>query len=166
MAKCKWCGKSGIFLSLSKNGLCNTCEIIVVSEIVQAQKHINESTEIIQQSANTDTIVSRFDFIVDKLKALRRFEEKGIPTIIPPPSKSLEVMSSSERDNHIVYGLEKELEKLKSALLTLKTKRGKTNSIEKFQIRCAEYRNQMKNPAILSEIEELIDQLFEGIDQY
>jgi hypothetical protein len=161
MAKCKWCDKSGLFLSLSKNGLCNTCEIIVVSEVVQAQQHINASTEVIQQSSNTDTIVSRFDFIVEKLIALQRFEKKGIPTLIPPPSKSLEIMTPSERDNHIVYGLEKDQEKLRHALRELKTIKGKNNAIIRFKVRCEDYKNKMLNPILLKEVEKITEHLLD-----
>lgn len=159
MAKCKWCGKSGLFLSISKNGLCNICEIIVVSEVVQYQRLINESTVIIQQSSNTDTIVSRFDFIVDKLNSLSRFEKKEIPTIIPPPSIALETMSPVERDNNIVYGLEKELGKLKLALTGLKTNTAKMNRVNKFLVRCQDYAKQMINPTLLEKIQEEAEHL-------
>jgi len=162
MATCKWCEKSGLFLKLSNNGLCNTCEMIIISEITKKAQHINESSEIIQKSSNTDTIISRFDSIVSILESLQKYEAKGITTLTPPPSKSLEKMSPEERDNHIVYGLEKELEKLKLELLELKTESGRVNKIRKVYTRLQEYRNQMINPKALEEVETAFEHLQEG----
>lgn len=165
MATCKWCGKSKLFLRLSENGLCDTCEIIVISEIVQAAGHINESVDLIQQSSNTDTIVSRFDYIVKLLNSLLKYEKKGITTINPPPSEFLDTYSPAKRDNHIVYGLEKELEKLKLVMFDLKTNSGKVNRVKKFSEKCEEYKRQMLNPALLAEVEEGTEQLLVKIGQ-
>ena len=165
MATCKWCGKSGIFLKLSNNGLCNTCDLVIISEISQKVQHINESTELINKSSNTETIVSRFDYIVSLLESLQKYEAKGITTLKTPPSKSLKIMSPAERDNHIVYGLEKELEKLKSELIELKTERGRVNRINKFYTRCQEFKNEMMNPATLIEVESGIEHLQDGIGE-
>jgi len=165
MATCKWCGKSMLFLRLSENGLCDTCEIIVISEVVQAHNHINESVDLIQQSSNTDTIVSRFDYIVKLLNSLLKYEKKGITTIIPPPSEFLETYSPAKRDNYIVYGLEKELERLQLVMVDLKTNSGKVNRVKKFSARCEEYKKQMLNPAELAEIEEETEQFLIKLNQ-
>jgi hypothetical protein len=89
MATCKWCGISGLFQTVTNNGLCRTCDIRIMSEIIQKQYLINDSTEIIQASKNVDTIVSRFDFIVKNLKGLLLYEQKGIPTLKTPPSNNV-----------------------------------------------------------------------------
>jgi hypothetical protein len=35
MATCKWCNKSGIFLQITSNGLCNRCNQAIVSDVNQ-----------------------------------------------------------------------------------------------------------------------------------
>ena len=159
MATCKWCGKSGLFLPLTENGLCKPCDVIIVTELIYATQHINESIDLIKQSSNTDTIVSRFDYIVKLLNSLLKYEKKGITTINPPPSEAIKSYSPAKRDIHIVYGLEKELEKLKLVVVDLKTNSGKVNRVKKFSARCEEYKKQLLNPAELTEIEEETEQL-------
>jgi len=159
MATCKWCGKSGLFLKVTSNGLCKTCDFVIVSETIQKINLINESTEIIGKSSNTDTILSRFDFIVETLNSLHKYELKGITTLKIPPSESLKIMNSNERDNHIVHGLEKELEKLKMDLPVLKTKNGRINKIQKFNVRVQEFKIKLINKNELNEVEKSIEEL-------
>ena len=152
MASCKWCGKSGLFLSLTKNGLCKICDIEIVSDIFQKQMLINDSTQIIQASENVDTIVSRFDFIVDILNSLSKYEQKGIPTLNPPPSKALEIMSPSERDNHIVYGLDKEFGRLKLKVNSLKTNKAKVTNIQNFITKMENFQELMLDNTQLNKL--------------
>lgn len=163
MASCKYCGKSGIFLKVSPIGLCGNCEPVITMDIERRAQIIGESTEIIVQSSNIDTILSRFDSVLKHLEYLRNYEEKGIPTFAKPPSESLKSFTPKDRDKLIIYGLEKELEKLKSVLLSLSTTKGKFNRLQKFYFRMLKFKSEMKNPVENLEVEKEIIRLVEEV---
>lgn len=165
MATCKWCGKSGIFLTISDLGLCSSCDEGIRNEITLKVERLNESTEIIQQSSKTETIVERFDYIVGIYESLLRYEKRGVITLKVPPSKTLsEVYTPQERDRHIIYGLEKEFEVLKRGLVPLKTKKGRNNRVVQFFQKVASYKKELIDPQKVDEINSQIDLLLEAID--
>ena len=61
MAVCKLCGKKGFFLKLGQHGLCRDCEIklLVIPDRIRL---INESIDIVSQSNNAETALSRIQF--------------------------------------------------------------------------------------------------------
>ena len=68
-------------------------------------------------------------------------------------------MAGIERDNHIIYGLEKELEKLKVEILKLKTGKGKHNKIQNFYNLLERYKGQLENKELSSELEINLSQI-------
>ncbi|MHB0987826.1 MAG: hypothetical protein ACYC3P_04060 [Bellilinea sp.] len=163
MATCKNCGKSGLFLKVSQIGLCGNCEPVITMDIERRAQIINESTEIIVQSSNIDTILSRFDSVLKHLEYLGNYEEKGIPTLAKPPSESFKSFTPEDRDKLIVYGLGKELEKLKSVLPSLATSKGKFNRIQKFYFRMLKFKSELKNPVENHEVEKEIIRLADEV---
>lgn len=84
MAKCKWCGIDGFFLTVNSDGLCNSCNIIVLGEAQNRLRIINDSGSIIHKSNKPDTIISRTDIAMANLESLVKFEAKGIPILTRP----------------------------------------------------------------------------------
>jgi len=84
MAQCKMCGRKGFFLSVSKDGLCKSCESIVVMDIQQRGRIINDCIKLVNESKNMNTQLSRYDLLKEHVQALLEYEHKRIPTISPP----------------------------------------------------------------------------------
>ena len=89
MAQCKMCGKKGFLLSVSVNGLCKSCDPIVVMDIQQRGRIINDCMNLIDKSKNIDTRLSRCELLIKHAKALLEYEHKEIPTLNPSPSQLL-----------------------------------------------------------------------------
>ena len=52
MAECRWCGKSGLLVAVSKRGLCKNCEKVIGKEISEKTQEIKEAVEIIEKAGN------------------------------------------------------------------------------------------------------------------
>lgn len=81
MAQCKYCNKKGIFLLVSKDGLCKKCEPGVVMAVNRHVEIITESGKIVKKTKNFKTKLGRLDTIKDNLLHLQEYEEKGINVI-------------------------------------------------------------------------------------
>lgn len=89
MAQCKMCGQKSLFLSVSENGLCKPCDSIVVMDIQQRGRIIQDCMRLINKSKNMKTRLSRCDLLIEHAQALLEYEHKGIPTVNPSPSQLL-----------------------------------------------------------------------------
>jgi hypothetical protein len=89
MAQCKLCDRSGWFLSLSSNDLCNSCESFFQLDLHQRVRVIQESQEIVKASMRLDTKLSRIQVAIDHLRALQNYERRGIETVQPPPAEAI-----------------------------------------------------------------------------
>ena len=87
MAKCRWCDRTGWFLSVDARGLCNNCIPLVGIEVGSRVRVIAESAKLVQESKKIDTKLSRCDLIIDNAEALKKFEDHGIPVMEMPPSQ-------------------------------------------------------------------------------
>jgi len=84
MAKCKNCSRGNWFTSVDSNGLCATCQPIVIPALLNHCRIVLESAKIIAASKNTATKLSRIGVAISNCKALRPYEAKGIPTLDQP----------------------------------------------------------------------------------
>jgi ssDNA-binding Zn-finger/Zn-ribbon topoisomerase 1 len=89
MAQCKMCGQKGFLLKVSANGLCKSCDPIVVMDVQQRGRIINDCMKLIDESKNIKTRLSRCDLLIEHAQALLEYEHKGIPTVNPSPSHLL-----------------------------------------------------------------------------
>ena len=89
MAQCKMCGRKGFLLSVDANGLCQSCNPLVVGDVQQRSRIINDCTKLVDKSKNRDTRLSRCNLLIEHAQALLEYEHKGIPTISPSPSQLL-----------------------------------------------------------------------------
>lgn len=93
MAQCKWCDASGWFLGIDSNGLCRECQPMFV-EAINRCRVLKESVELAQEGKTVKTRVSRCDLAIEHAEYLLPFEEKGINTVDPTPTKILKHLRS------------------------------------------------------------------------
>lgn len=89
MGTCRLCNGSGWFLQVSGIGLCNQCAFVHAMDLEQHSRIIGESINIIDNSKNLSTVLSRIDVALRSCDQLRRYEMKGIPTIVTSPSAAM-----------------------------------------------------------------------------
>ena len=87
MGKCKYCGRKGIFLSVDSNGLCGKCSPILVSDIAQRGRIMDDCCKLAREGKTFSTRLSRCDLLLEHAEVLYQYESKGIPTISPQPSR-------------------------------------------------------------------------------
>jgi hypothetical protein len=155
MPKCKWCGRSGLLLSISKKGLCKDCDAGVVMEVTRTGQVIQESLEIIEKSKKLDTQLSRLDVIHELASKLKRYEDRGIPTIKPSPSKLLQDITD-QRNELILKGLETEIENAWAKASVATTITTKINHLSKALLTIREYRTKIDNQELLDGLERKI----------
>lgn len=79
MAQCNYCGKKGIFLSVSKHGLCSSCEPAVMQAIGRHADIIQESLDIINNTKNFNTRIGRIDTVNQNIDILEdEYLSRGI----------------------------------------------------------------------------------------
>lgn len=78
MARCKYCAKSGFFMSTDALGLCQICSATFRSEVFQKARIISESGSIIDRGKKLDTRLARCDLIIQLAEDLSRYETRGI----------------------------------------------------------------------------------------
>lgn len=86
MAHCKLCNRSGIFLKITKLGVCQKCEPAASVEILQRWKVINESMKIVSKSRVLETRLGRCDDIIQNATPLLKYESAGVQFISKPSS--------------------------------------------------------------------------------
>ncbi len=96
MAICNLCLKRGIFLSVSKEGLCQNCRTLVALEVKSKFRVIDESLKLIKSSTKMETQLSRCDVISDLANSLLKYEHLGISTLEPVPSVLIQNMKEAK----------------------------------------------------------------------
>lgn len=91
---CKYCGRSGWFLKLSNDGLCDPCTAAHVPVIVRGFEVMKESMELVRDSKNIDTRISRCGVILDNAERLLKYERRGLTPVDPLPSELIETYSA------------------------------------------------------------------------
>lgn len=94
MESCKRCDTSSWMVSLTENGLCRRCNLIVVNRVQVAAEHVCRSLAMYRQ---VDEVEGRLRYAVRVLRHARvlgRYEEMGIETIRPAPSHLAELFEA------------------------------------------------------------------------
>lgn len=151
MSTCKFCGKSGLFHQVTRNGMCPHCERFVLLDLKNRSRIFNESKEIFNKSENPDVIVSRINIAKETLTHVIQYERKGIGTFTPLPSKLLKDVEE-EQDNIIYDGYERAFASLKNKLMNMKTQSARNNNIYKFLEKIDSHLIEMKNPERLNSL--------------
>jgi hypothetical protein len=157
MPVCKWCGKKGIFLSITDQGLCNQCDAMIRMDLTECLRLIQDSIRIIDSTDNADTAASRYDFIIEKVKEMHAYELKGIRTTDPLPSAVL-ADKQRARDRYIAKALERELmDKVRLKIFKQYKRDNRVKILLKFREKFNNYKNQMTDESIIAQLEQKID---------
>lgn len=152
MAECKMCGRKGLFLLVSANGLCKSCESIVVMDVQQRGRIINDSMKLVAESKNMKTRLSRCDLLIEHAQALLEYEHKGIPTVSPFPSQLLSEYTAM-RDQIVLEGVTAEVEKaLTKAEIAVKPSTS-INEANKALLKIQEGKQELRDQAKLDQLE-------------
>ena len=98
MATCRWCEKSGWFLRLSDNAMCDICEATQVPAIVRQVEIVQQSQRLVESGKTLNTRVGRCDDIIRITGELIAYEEKDITVLFPAPS-ALRAQYIKERED-------------------------------------------------------------------
>lgn len=152
MGQCKMCGRKGFFLAVSVNGLCNACERIVVMDVQQRRRIIDDCMKLVAESKNMKTRLSRCDLLVEHAQALLEYEHKGIPTTSPSPSQVLTEYTAM-RDQIVLEGVAAEVEKVLAKAEIAATPRTSINEANKALLKIREGRQELHDQAKLDQLE-------------
>jgi len=154
MARCKFCGRSGIFLSVNQYGLCNNCATSISYEINSTLRVIQESIELVKTSKNLETRLSRADLVMKLASEIvDKFESKGI-TVMDPPAKDLLRRYKEGRDDIIKDSLDEEYKKASTKSAVGTTVKTKTNPLSKVLIKIQDYKSQLMKKESLDDLEQ------------
>jgi len=152
MPQCRWCGKRGFFLRVHENGLCCECNTIIVLDVRERTRCIEESMKHIERSKNMATRLSRCDVALTHLEALLQYEEKEIPTIDPVPSSLISELEK-EREDIVIEGTELKVEKRLARAKAAATTKGKVGSADKALQAIGEARIELRDARSLDLLE-------------
>lgn len=131
---CKNCGYNLAYEPINEDGLCRRCAQFIEMDVKSRAKIIDDSIRIILNSKNLNTVVSRYEVLVENIEALLLYENNGIPTTDPLPSVLLDEVKLI-RHQALRGFLESELQKFVVKFQTSKTEKTKENvrrkSVEK-----------------------------------
>lgn len=97
MARCKWCDRRGLFMSVDVYGLCKRCQPIIVNALEHARV-IEQSVPFVRDGKTFSTRLSRCDTVLQHAESLIEFEQKGISTISPAPSAYIETFGAIRKE--------------------------------------------------------------------
>lgn len=152
MAQCKMCGQKGFFLSVSADGLCKSCAPIVVMDVEQRGRIINDCMELVDKSKKMDTRLHRCDLLLEHAQALLEYEHKGIPTVRPLPSQLLTEYTPLH-DQIVLEGVTAEIEKALAKAELAATSRTSINEANKALLKIRDGKELLHEPAKLDQIE-------------
>lgn len=162
MPSCKWCSRSGFFLSIDQHGLCASCRPGVYIEVSSRARVIGDCVRLIRDSKKLDIRVSRCDLLIQYLTDLLKFEKKGIPTLNTLPSVLLEQYVPM-REELIILGLREEIaDARRKNLVTVSTK-SKIAQLSKVLMKIDEYRAISKDALAVMALHNDIEQQIQEI---
>lgn len=162
MAQCKWCDRSGWFLSLNPLGLCSTCSPIIHMEASQRTRIINDSVKVISDSKNLETRLSRVDQLIEHANGLLRYEKRGISVIDPPASSFLEDYGG-RHDQIIFEALTADASMALSKANVAPSYSTKINLLSKVLLKIREYKPRTHHPESLDSLERQVQSAIQNV---
>lgn len=148
MVECLYCGHKGIFLSISENGLCDSCEPVVMLSVTSRVRILNDSRRLVETSKKMDVRLTRLDLLLQTARELLEYENLGIPTIRPLPSEYL-AHYSNIHDAIVVECMEAEFDKMTSA----KARNTRIRKANEVLLKIGETKKILKNRTVLDALE-------------
>lgn len=152
MAKCKYCGRGGLFFSVDKNGVCRDCAAQIYPVIQSHTRRVQESLDIIQRSKQPRTIASRRDVILESLEYLEsEFESKGIPIYEVGIAKLREDIGRAADDLLLVL-LAEEAKKVDAKAAVADTPKQKASHFKRFLTKVIDFETLLSDPGRLAQL--------------
>jgi len=152
MAKCRYCGRSGWFMSVTENGLCTSCNPIIVRDIVQRKKDIARQAKAVNLPGKLENKVQRCDAAIRHLKVLADYERRGIPIRDFSPSSFLQECQQT-RERILADGLEKLVSDGLARAEVAMTATAKIAQASHALIRLRDFNDQGARPGLLETLE-------------
>jgi len=164
MAKCKYCGRGGLFFAVDKNGVCRDCAAQIYPIIQSHTRRIRESLDIMQKSKQPRTVASRRDVILESLEYLEaEFESKEIPIYEVGVAK-LRSDISRAADDLLIAILAEEAKKMDAKAAVADTPKQKASHYKRFLTKVIEFESLLSDPSRLEDIKtDIILKVREGI---
>lgn len=162
MANCKNCLRSGLFLSVDHNGLCGSCSPLVIMDITQKGRLISDCMKLVDESKNLDVQITRYDFLMENLRALLVYEKKGIPTISPLPS-FLHQQYAGKRDKLVLDHLASAFEAATYRVPLTISAKSKINQLNKILLKARDYKDRLVTRTSLDALERRIIEMIHKI---
>lgn len=156
MARCKWCDKRGIFLSVDPNGLCRDCQYLI-EEIQSRARVLEQSMQLAEKGKTFGTRLSRCELVIEHAKYLVAFERKGVPTVSPSPSQILDEFRS-HRTHLIVSEAEIVVEKAFEKSSLASTVNAKERALAAGVLKLREVTQGLKKHSLVKPMEDRLRQ--------
>ncbi len=92
MPQCKWCGKKGVFLKVTKQtGLCSNCQPTIEHKIFSHTDMIQDCFNQLEECENVDRKLSLLDEIKNHASAMIVYHEKDIAKTKPLPNELIKI---------------------------------------------------------------------------
>ncbi|MBI5624498.1 MAG: hypothetical protein HY924_12030 [Elusimicrobia bacterium] len=151
MEHCKYCGCIGLFFGLDKAGLCANCRHMASLEVGLRKQALKDANKKIETTVNPQSKIAGLDIVVENLAALKKYEERGIPTIDGSPA----AMLGEARQKQIELILETaktERKDLLSQVEKVTDLEAKRRLYSAFLLRLEEYAQRLDDPKPLDEL--------------
>lgn len=164
MALCKWCGRSGRFLSVNQEGLCKRCSSVVGYEISEKVRSLNELLKIFLGDEELKAALSHCDLIINQASFLTKFEAKGIVTLTTPPSVVVQQYQDLKEKLPREW-FKAELESTLAEAAATKNSNSKMALLSLFLRKLQRYRSQACDPGGLEDLEKQASEALRAIRQ-
>jgi len=163
MAKCRFCGNHGLFLSVNKYGLCEKCASFVNLDISNRCRILTDSINIIQSTKNADTFLGRIDDAKSSLSKLIEYENMGIVITDKKPSESLSIINNG-LDDEIKDCCNRIFIDTQTKAAELKTAKGKISAWEKYRTSLKKLNDSFPGNPSISHYSEFADKFIKLVN--
>lgn len=142
MPTCKVCAKSGWFLKVSKDCLCDGCNLQYVSTISRSSEIIEDSIKIIQHSKNPMTRLSRINAAFDNCNRMMGYHQAGMDTITPSPPELIDALEKA-RQEVVEDFVQAEMLKVRARSSAARTRASKLSPYPQFLAKLAAFYSEL-----------------------
>jgi len=152
MAKCKYCGRGGLFFAVDRNGVCRDCAEIVYPQIKHHAKRVEGYLATMQKAKQPKTIVSKRDDILQALDFLKdEYESKGIPVFdsgVSQMQRNINMIA----DELLIELLAEEAKKTDTRAAVSDTPKQKAAHYKRFLSKLVDFESLMSDPSQVASI--------------
>ncbi|MFA6316277.1 MAG: hypothetical protein WC943_02575 [Elusimicrobiota bacterium] len=151
MEHCKYCGCVGLFFGLDKAGLCANCRHMASLEIGLRRQALRDASRMIETTLNPQSKIAGLDIVVENLQALRKYEDRGIPSIEGSPAALLDAARARQVEL-VLETARAERKDLLAQVEKIDDLEAKRRLYAAFLLRLTEYSGKLSDPSPLEEL--------------